>query len=298
MNRSTLIWTILLVAGGLFLVIRTVSTGMGAVYVERVERVANDGETSIVQYRDAQPRFRDQEAVSFSPLRTFGVWCSGLLTLGILSFLYGDNVFYKIAESIFVGVSAAMVMVVGFWDQIVTNLMGNLAPDLMRATLLPGTNNDQNLTYLVPLVLSILMLWRLAPRGAWIARWPLAFFIGVTAGIRMLAFFESDFVAQIQSTIIPLVVLVDAQVDFWASVRNCVMVFGVLASLFYFFFSIEHAGPVYVVSRSGIFFLMITFGALFANTVMARIALLVQRLEFLFDDWLWLIDPLQRRVGM
>ena len=41
----------------------------------------------------------------------------------------------------------------------------------------------------------------------------------------------------------------------------------------------------------GIWFLMITFGAAFGYTVMGRIALLAIRLEFLFDDWLWLIDP-------
>jgi hypothetical protein len=41
---------------------------------------------------------------------------------------------------------------------------------------------------------------------------------------------------------------------------------------------------------------MITFGAAFGYTVMGRIALLAGRLEFLFDDWLWLIDPTGRRV--
>jgi hypothetical protein len=42
---------------------------------------------------------------------------------------------------------------------------------------------------------------------------------------------------------------------------------------------------------------MITFGAAFGYTVMGRIALLAIRLEFLFDDWLWLIDPTGRRVA-
>ena len=42
---------------------------------------------------------------------------------------------------------------------------------------------------------------------------------------------------------------------------------------------------------------MITFGAGFGYTVMGRIALLAIRLEFLFDDWLWLIDPYGKRLG-
>jgi hypothetical protein len=41
---------------------------------------------------------------------------------------------------------------------------------------------------------------------------------------------------------------------------------------------------------------MITFGASFGYTVMGRIALLAIRIEFLLDDWLWLIDPLHRHT--
>jgi hypothetical protein len=41
---------------------------------------------------------------------------------------------------------------------------------------------------------------------------------------------------------------------------------------------------------------MITFGAAFGYTVMGRIALLAIRIEFLLDDWLWLIDPLKQRM--
>ena len=32
-------------------------------------------------------------------------------------------------------------------------------------------------------------------------------------------------------------------------------------------------------------------GGAVGDTVMGRIALLAGRFEFLFDDWLWLIDP-------
>ncbi len=70
---------------------------------------------------------------------------------------------------------------------------------------------------------------------------------------------------------------------------------GVLSSLTYFFFSVEHRGPVGVAARVGVCVLMITFGASFGLTVMTRITIFSQRLQFLFDDWLWLIDPLGNR---
>jgi len=127
----------------------------------------------------------------------------------------------------------------------------------------------------------------------------LAFFIGATAGIRLLAYFESDFVAQIQSTVLPLIALAaDGSFDWATSLKNITIVFGILVCTVYFFFSIEHKGAVGAAARVGIWFLMITFGAGFGYTVMGRIALLSGRLEFLYDDWLWLIDPLQKRIGM
>jgi hypothetical protein len=42
-------------------------------------------------------------------LEIIGVWILVLMTLSILSYLYGDNPFYKTAEHIFVGVSAGYV---------------------------------------------------------------------------------------------------------------------------------------------------------------------------------------------
>lgn len=300
MNRSAIFWAVLMVLGGGFLAIRAATTEMGYVYV-RVDQVPSaDGSTEVQQIVEVDPSQRDEEGVEWSLSRTMGIWVAALLTLCVLSFLWGDNVLYKIAEAVFVGSSAAYAMVVAFWTELVTNLFGKLLPGAMQATVLPGMDPEAQTQwiYLVPLVMSILMLWRLAPQGAWIARWPLAFFIGATAGIRMVAYFESDFVAQIQSSIMPLIVFADGSFNFWGSVKNCILVLGLVSALVYFFFSIEHDGIVGHVSRVGIWVLMITFGASFAYTVMGRIALLAQRLEFLFDDWLWLIDPGLRRVGL
>jgi hypothetical protein len=81
-------------------------------------------------------------------------------------------------------------------------------------------------------------------------------------------------------------------------VRMLTIVIGVLCGLVYFFFSIEHKGFVGKTARVGIWFLMVTFGAAFGYTVMGRIALLAIRLEFLMDDWLWLIDPTLKRGGL
>jgi hypothetical protein len=250
------------------------------------------------EYLTAQAINPTDNPYRVSVSRTVGVWVAALFTLFIFSFLYKDNPLYKIAEASVVGVSAAYWMVIGFWDVIVPNLFGRVAPGLVRQWAIPGLEDPPNYWYLVPLIFGIMLLWRLAPRGAWIGRWPLAFVIGTTAGIRLIGFIQADFLSQIRNTVIPIVA-VEASTgtfDFWASAKNLTIVIGVLAGLVYFFFSIEHKGVVGKTARLGIWFLMVTFGAAFGYTVMGRIALFAIRLEFLFDDWLWLIDPVQKRV--
>lgn len=301
MSRSGWVWTVLMVVAGIYLLARLATGGMGMVYVQdQPVEVQEPGQESWSRAVGVDPKRQGEAGVRVSWSRTVGTWLAALFTLCILSFLYGDNPLYKLAEAVFVGVSAGYWMVVGFWTGIVQNLFSKLAPDLIRSSLLPGLpeSQDQELIYLFPLLLSVLMLMRLSPVGGWISRWALAFFIGATAGIRLLGYLQSDFLRQIQSTILPLVVVGSQGFDFSASLQNLTIVVGVLSCLTYFFFSIEHKGVVGGVSRLGIWFLMITFGAGFGYTVMGRIALMAQRLEFLADDWLWVIDPASRRLGM
>ena len=298
MKRENVVWTILFVVGGLFLLYRGLATehGLGRMYV-RESWVNTDSETDMRTTYVAAPPTHPEKQISIS--RTTGLWVAAFFTLAIFSFLYRDNVFYKIAESVFVGVSAAWFMVTaGFWEVIVPKLLAKLTPEIVKNWALPDLKIEDDFNWLAlgPLVLGIMLLWRLSPRGSWIGRWPLAFIVGIFAGIRLVSFLDADFVNQIRSTIIPLVVMSDSrQLNVWQSLRNIGLVFGVLCCLSYFFFSIEHKGAVGWLSRDGVWYLMITFGASFAFTVMGRIALLSGRLTFLFDDWLWLIDPAGRR---
>jgi hypothetical protein len=130
--------------------------------------------------------------------------------------------------------------------------------------------------------------------GAFVSPWWLILsgFVGaglVFAGIRLIAHLEADFAIQIQATILPLFVRDDGGFSFWLSLQNIVVVLGVMACLTCFFFSIEHKGVVGKTAKLGIYILMVTFGAGFAYTVMGRITLLTQRIEFLVNEWLWLL---------
>ncbi|MFC2173119.1 hypothetical protein ACFLU6_10875 [Acidobacteriota bacterium] len=230
----------------------------------------------------------------FKSGRAFSTWIAAFLTLCIMSFLYDDNPFYRFTEHLFIGVSAAYWMVIGFWTTLVPNLFGRLAPYFVKKHFIPDLPAEgyRNWLYLIPLILGIMLLMRLSPKGGWISRWPLAFIFGTTAGLRFVGFLVSDFIGQIQNTIITLVVLRQGQFNWEAlqmSFSALCGTIGLMTGLVYFFFSKEHKGLFGKASKVGIWILMVTFGAGFGYTVMGRIALLVGRMEFLFRDWLKIV---------
>ncbi|MFC2150541.1 hypothetical protein ACFLQV_03455 [Calditrichota bacterium] len=218
------------------------------------------------------------------------LWVGGLLTLMIFSFLYKDNPFYKFAEHLFVGVSAAYWMVVSFWTTIVPNLVGRLYPPSMgwfvenpeEAQALIDANPQW--LRIIPLILGIMLLMRLTKTYSWLSRWPMALIIGFAAGTNLTRYLQSDFIAQIRSTLVPLIVIHDGSFALGATFNNLVLVFGVVSALIYFFFSKEHKGWFGGTARAGIWVLMIAFGAAFGYTVMARISLLIGRMQFL-GNW-------------
>jgi hypothetical protein len=205
----------------------------------------------------------------------------------IFSFLYKDNPFYKFAEHLFVGVSAAYWMTVAFWTTLIPNLIARLWPARMGAVLPAVVENETEWLYVIPLVFGLILLTRLIPRIAWFSRWAMAFVIGFAAGTNFTRYLQSDFVTQVQSTMVPLY---EPQATTIGTIGNIfsqlVIVGGVICAIIYFYFSKEHKGGFGKAARVGIWVLMAAFGASFGYTVMARISLLTGRMDFLYQ---WVI---------
>jgi hypothetical protein len=217
------------------------------------------------------------------------VWIGSLLTLMIMSFLYRDNPFYKFAEHLFVGVSAAYWMVIGVWTTLLPNMIFKIHPPVARSILPAVAESPRELHYIVPGIFGLLMLTRLIARIGWLSRWALAFVVGTTAGYNFVRYLQSDFMPQIAATLRPVLVFEAGKFSLGMTISHVVLVVGVLAGLVYFFFSKEHKGVFGGISRVGIWVLLVAFGASFGYTVMARISLLLGRFQFLLRDWLGVI---------
>ena len=200
-----------------------------------------------------------------------GVWCVVLLTLSIFSYLYGDNPFYKAAEHIFVGVSAGYIFTLTFWDTIWPNLFGRLFPSYVQA----GFEFD--ITYIFPLILGVFMLFRLSIKYYFLSRISIAYIVGMMAGLKFYVFLNSNLLTQIKSS------TVNFSGTYYAIINEVIILIGVISGLVYFFFSKEHTGVIGKVSKIGIYFLMIKFGASFGFAVRGRISLLIGRFEELIE---------------
>ncbi|MBU1022784.1 hypothetical protein KKB99_00765 [bacterium] len=204
------------------------------------------------------------------------------------SFLYKDNPVFKFGEHMYVGISVGYYICLTWFNIMRPNLFDKIIGD-------PGFY-----WYLVfPGILGVMMLFRFSRSLSWVSRYPLAYYVAAGAGLAIPAIIQAYILAQMHSTFNPLwvsdltVVELFTQKDVMKEVlvnffTQIVIFVGVLSVLIYFFFSLEHRGAVGRISQVGIWFLMITFGASFGYTVMARISLLIGRMQFILGDWLGL----------
>jgi len=117
-----------------------------------------------------------------------GFWLGIFLTFCILSFLYDDNPFYKLAEHLFIGISVGYLMVQQYTD--------NLHPKLFVAM---GEKHGFWLGMRLVAVLLVAMLFvkALSRKWAWVGRFPLAFVVSFYAGLQINAVAQAELGAQI-----------------------------------------------------------------------------------------------------
>jgi hypothetical protein len=203
---------------------------------------------------------------------TIATTVAALLTLAVFSFLYKDNPFYKFAEHLMVGVSA------GYWLLILAYTV--VLPKIITPL------KAGKWYYIIPTILGVLMWARLTRKWSWISRYPLAFYIGVSTGVAIPLEMKAKIIEQLNGSVDLVTAMYSAQAGGMTIVNNILILVGIIAGLIYFFFSKAHTGPTGGVAKFGIGVLMIGFGASFGFTVMARVSLLIERLQFLLFDWL------------
>ena len=228
-------------------------------------------------------------------MEVLGVWVAAFFTMCIFSFLYRDNPLYRFAEHLFVGLSVGYGIVISIHQGLIP-LAWEPFSEAVKAIWKAITDWEtvtksefKGLLKLIPIAIGLLFLARVVPKYSWLIRYPIAILIGIWSGLAIPYVMEAKIFRQVHGTLTPFGQIHAGELGFFAIFGAILMLVGVICTLTYFFFSIEHRGVVGRISKVGIIFLMVGFGSAFGNTVMGRVSLLIQRVDFLLSDWLRLI---------
>jgi hypothetical protein len=237
---------------------------------------------------------------------TYGFWkitLGVIATLGLYSVLYRENKFYRLVEHVFLGLAAGWMIVVlwaetlkpEWWDSMVGRLPEEGDPGRLG-----------NWFWAILLPIGLMGYFVFNKRHAWISRVPIGIILGLWSG-QQIQVWWTRYGPQIHNSILPVwpttwspltvpdaaglppeeAAAIAANIYASQAIGNLIHVFTVLAVLSYFLFSFDVKSKfVLGVSRWGRYLLMIGFGAIFGSTVMMRFTLLIDRMYFIWIEWL------------
>jgi len=171
--------------------------------------------------------------------------------MAVLSYVFKPNPIHRIVESLFIGCVAGYNLVVNF-DRVYRETIIRIPNDILL---------------MIPIILSVMMYFRLVKKYAWVSNYPIAFLTAIGLGVSTRTIIQTDIIGQIRDTFLPLIVPTSALNTF----NNLIVIIGVLTAISYFFYTFEHKGPLGISANVGMTFLMITFGAGFAQGLLSRI---------------------------
>ena len=210
-----------------------------------------------------------------------GTIIAAVFTFMIWSYLLGDNPAFRLAEHLFVGTAVGYAVVVAWFNVVQPALFGAVAP---RSPALAA----------VPLVFCLLLMAKVWPAWSGVGSIAVAFLIGVGAALAVGGALFGTLWPQVSATAGLSLNPADygdpqpalASTFFW---QNLAVLVGTIGAFFYFTFNTQPQGPLggfretftRFWSGMGRWVIMMTLGALFANTVTSRIALLIGRVQWL-----------------
>lgn len=189
------------------------------------------------------------------------------LAMCMFSTLYGkSNPFYALAEESYIGFATGLTIIWNIdyiWKTGIVNIQ----------------RGDWVLIF--SLILGTMMLFRVHSKYSYIARIPIAIVLGAQFGLSLRTIIFTGFTQQITATIRPLFTGT-TQVLLY----NWTIVICVIFMLTFFFYTVEMEGALGMSAKFGEYLLYIAFGAVFAQTFMGRLGLVVGFLQsYTVPDW-------------
>jgi hypothetical protein len=227
-----------------------------------------------------------------------------LATLAVFSIVFRDNASYRFVEHIFVGLATGFSIVITWKQFIIPKWYTSMMPENMFP-------NGEGQWWLAMAVVCGLMFYTVYfTRLAWINRLAIGILMGWSAGTvfkgfaglmgpQLVAAFrppvtsyapENLNIIQQSHDIMTKYSAIPIGGGFYFYPFETVAFIVLITVMSYFFFTINHKHEwIKKPANLGKYFMMITLGVIFGNTVMSRFSLLIGRLEFIrltFQEWI------------
>jgi hypothetical protein len=211
-----------------------------------------------------------------------GAFVGLFLTLSVFSYLLKDNALFRLVIHLFIGVTTGFVVVVT-WKSV-------LFPQLIQ----PLIDGDwyTRLLLTIPLILSILLFFRLFPRLSFLGSPVLALLVGVGAATAIAGAAIGTIYPQVKDTVDLFEVhsINFRSSNFWYQLFNAVFILvGTITTLVYFQFGVKSKKKSEAITeqttwlnrlgRIGQGFIAVAFGALFTGVLLATLVALISRLQ-------------------
>jgi hypothetical protein len=196
------------------------------------------------------------------------VWTAVFFTLGIYSILYRENPWYRLAESIYLGVAVGYA--VGQDLKYIRDQWGGQW----------SSSGLMMFAFIIVMFVGVLWYARFNKSLFYLYRWPLAIVVGTGIGMALKTVVFSQFLDQIVSQAnTPFFVAGDMV----QTINNILVQIMVPCVLLYFWFTgeIRESAPMKVVEKIARYTMMAGFGSAYGYTVLTRYSLFIGRSQFL-----------------
>jgi hypothetical protein len=226
-------------------------------------------------------------------------------TIGLYTILYRENKFYRFFEHLFLGLASGWALV-AIWTEALKSLWWD---KMLGATASDGNSAAMGYwIYAMLLPIGLMGYTVFSKKHNWMSRIPIGIILGLYSGQQFNAW-TNRYIPQIGGTmksIIPTTNIFShdgffkpdpnalnpslgpIKGDLYGSeaINNVIFIVTVLCVLSYFLFSFEVKSKfIHSTSLAGRWLLMIGFGAIFGTTVMMRFSLLIDRMFFIWIEF-------------
>lgn len=240
--------------------------------------------------------------MSFTLLKLFA---GSLATIGLYSVLYKENRFYRFWEHLFLGLASGWGLV-ALWTEVLKNVWWDKMVGSASENGHPGTPGYWAYAFLIPL--GMMGYFVFSRRHNWMSRIPIGILLGLYSGQQFNAW-KTRYVPQIDASMKPILPTtkemfqptivglktplsperlseIKSTVYVSQAISNAIFLVTLLSVIAYFLFSFESRSAfMRRVSSLGRWLLMIGFGAIFGSTVAMRFTLLIDRMYFIWVEF-------------